>query len=310
MSVEITQFGGHIGSTAGDCAVVAIDDGPSSLVLVIDTGASSVWKKSGELAKYARQRLPERAKAPIWLITTHFHEDHYNLERASALKADQQIYSDEAWVNAGKPDLAAKAAPLKAGANLVLNSKTCRVCCYAPPAENTADQNDQSMAVEVTANGVSFLSFGDMTCKAYERLTKSTGPLPLAGTIKYPHHGNPKENYLPYFEQSLASNAVLISGDSRSGVGTTIQALLERNVGAVYLLARTPEAKAEFRRSWTKQGYPVYLCEDVKLTSGVEIVDDKGWYLGQEQGGSSRRTYVKDVWKPVEQDWSDDEMAM
>lgn len=46
-----------------------------------------------------------------------------------------------------------------------------------------------------------------MTCKAYERLTKQTGRLPLASTIKYPHHGNPKENYLSYFEQSLASCA-------------------------------------------------------------------------------------------------------
>ncbi len=170
MGVRVKHFGGHVGSKAGDCAVITIDAQAYSEIVIIDTAASIIWQKN-ELKNYVLSQLEDR-DWPITLITTHFHEDHYRQDNIQGLTISRHIYSQRAFEASGLQNTAGKVhLPLQAGENEIRKADTGYLLkCYVPPGGQLDDQNDLSMAVYLEADNFSFLSFGDMTKHAYLRL--------------------------------------------------------------------------------------------------------------------------------------------
>lgn len=313
-AVKIRQFGGHIGSFAGDCGVVTIDTLGHREVLVIDTGSTKAWGTKTELTKYVNSQLATFGQRTVTLVTTHFHEDHYNPANIPSLKVDRHVFPKGAAQNVGQEDFYGEPIALAPGVHELRGEDTgCVVRFYVPPGGKEDDQNDQSMAIYVNCPQFSFLSFGDMTRDAYLRLVESVGPLPRASTTKYPHHGNHPANYLDYYYENLFSTAVLISGNSGSSVDKTITSLLKHNVGAVYCLARTDQAREQFELSWKTTDQPVYICRDAVLMQGGVSIEKGSYFTNVEEQVTSRRRTNRDQWVGVTQDWSevdsDDEMV-
>jgi len=311
MSVTVTQLGGHTGSYAGDCAIVEVDDKSGKHIVIIDTGDSVIWKDVS-LAKYVRS-LKTFKNAKVTLVTTHFHRDHFNPDVVAQFKSgeiDLHVYSNAAAKSVKFPGLGngVKVMSLDKGETKVDLGSSAKLTYYVPPTGlHFDDQNDLSMAVRVGCDDFSYLSFGDMTKDAYLRLAKHLGGHLASATVtKYPHHGNFPNNYIDYYNRNLFGTAVLISGNSLSRVTETITALLNRNVGAVYCLAGTDDAKTAFRDCWKAPNRPVYLSEGaVVKASGVSVIDHNATYLTVIEKSMGRRSKQTDSWERVNEQWSD-----
>lgn len=286
MHIKIRQFGGHKGSYAGDCALIEIDAGPDSQVIVIDTGADKVWAHGDEFRQRVTGGLQHRAHVPRTLITTHFHADHYSESRVSQVEWDHWFHGEKIG---GTPADGTRVI----GNQRVLtgteaggaNPFSFFVDCWAPDwtGATPLDENDLSLAVAVYASnglgGFSFLSFGDMTKAAESRMTRPFFPVDVA---KFPHHGSYVDNYLKYFDYGVCDH-VLMSGDSGSAVESVKALQAVDPVPSVSMLVRTPDAAEQFKHAWETacKVNPDYNSANVAVGGDMVLT----WESGESEWG-------------------------
>jgi hypothetical protein len=254
MKIHITQLGGHLGSFAGDCAMIQISSGFAAYVIVIDTGSSVIWDGGNkDFQRQVENAFRGHPNVHRWLITTHFHDDHFNRTRADMVRWSE-------WFHGSKRENTPTTGNLISGSQRLLEVKEAHgwslfLDAYAPDwsSGSAKDENDLSLAIACYASngfsGFSFLSFGDMTLEGEQRLTM--GSIFPADFVKYPHHGS-ENNYLKYFSYGICKT-ILISGDSGSAANTAVK-LLEGNPGtAIRVLAKTSDAWKQFSESWARK---------------------------------------------------------
>ncbi|KIG15355.1 hypothetical protein DB30_05687 [Enhygromyxa salina] len=151
MTVTITQFGGHTGSFAGDCAVVEVDDESGKHVVIIDTGDSVIWDSNASLANYVRAPASSKG-AQVILVTTYFHRDHFNTDVVGQFRNGElssHYFSKQAATSANFTRLSngGKWNSLGKGTTSIQLGPTAQMTFYVPPPTlKVDDQNDQSMA--------------------------------------------------------------------------------------------------------------------------------------------------------------------
>ncbi len=95
----------------------------------------------------------------------------------------------------------------------------------------------------------------------------------------------------------------IISGHSRSEVNKTVDRLLLQNIGAVYCIGRTRDAKNLFKLLKTEDK-PVYIADDIIITEQrINLIN--GQFSTYKEHQMGRRATIKQVWADVDEQ-SDD----
>lgn len=266
--------------------------GMKNYVFVIDTGSPKIWDTSSHFKTWVNAagyaKIVDRK-----LITTHFHADHHDSMRAGGVKWDEWIHGQ------GMKNTPKDGTLVPGGGKRLLEGTegdwTFRLDAYAPDwstiGDDPSDENDLSLAIAFYVSngldGLSFLSFGDMTKDGEARL--GLGHLFCSTVAKYPHHGS-NNNFLNYF--GLGCNKmILISGDSGSAVETVVNLLNANAEVAVRVLCGTREAWQQFGRSWETRCrlYPDCLNTDVQVGDRLVIEWTSGFGFS---GASTQVTLV------------------
>jgi hypothetical protein len=263
MNITITQLGGHLGSYAGDCAIIQIQSDSHSCVVVIDTGDSTAVP-----AATFKKLVGDAHKATggsVALITTHRHKDHYDEEKAGYVVKTLKgawYHGDKvtggAW--GGGTFVCGSSDPGRLQVPNILAGKdqsgwVWQVDCWAPDWTLGApsDENDVSLATAVYASngidGFSFITLGDLTPDGARRLA---WPLFIADIAKFPHHGS-ENNRIDFFSSSLLGgvrDTVLISGDSTTAAPTVLWLYGQNPSVKARVLLRTDAADTHFKKAW------------------------------------------------------------
>ena len=313
MNITITQLGGHLGSYAGDCAIVQIQSDSQSCVVVIDTGDSTAVPLPA--FKKAVRDAYTATGGSLSLITTHAHKDHHDQGKADyAIKSlgATWYHGDRltgSW-DGGKFVCGTSSASSLPAPNILSGKDNSGwvwlVDSWSPDWRSgsaPSDENDLSLATAVYASngvhGFSFITLGDLTPDGARRLA---WPLFIADVAKFPHHGS-ENNRIDFFTSSLLGvrDTVLISGDSGTAARTVLWLYGQNPSVKARVLLRTKDADTSFKQAWqTLYVLDPVTASKVDLHAGKDVIlswssNKNSEYTLTQTGAQSYQEVVKNV---------------
>ncbi|MDP8262604.1 MAG: DNA internalization-related competence protein ComEC/Rec2 [Candidatus Ancaeobacter aquaticus] len=231
---EVTFF--DVGQ--GDAMAIKTSRGK---LMLIDAGPNYPYAPlPRKLSSYMRKNTIKEIDA---IVITHPHRDHIGgtLRVLEKYKTGMIIGNGSDYECSEYDKIKAYAAynnipyhVVKAGDNIHFDDDI-EIKVLSPPDETDGwDENERSLVLLVTYQGIRFLFCGDSDVEAIEHLCKTSENL-KADIIKVPHHGSDNVNNEVFYEKVLPKIAVITVGKNNSyGLPskTLLELFLSRNIRA------------------------------------------------------------------------------